>query len=411
MPRSVVAVALGRGISFLGDEVALLTLAFRAKQELGHFGVAAILIAGALPLLLLAPFAGLLVDRVRTRPVLVTATLAQAALCVSLAYAPTALLVPLLALLACGTAVSVPAWQALVPTLVAESQLSGAMGLLQSVTALAGIAGPFVGGILVATYGFHVPLLVDAASFLVLAAIPVALRLDRVPAGGEATTTSRSEALAGIRLILASPMLRALVALVTFFILAIGAINVVEIWFITTALHQGAFGYGLLGMSMGVGMLVTAALAGRIATRFRRPERLFVVGCVWLCVGITAFGLTTALWEACVLVFLVGVGNALVNVNAMVLLTSNSTDEARGRVFAAINGAFSAAQIVALSIGGLLLFEFAPRSIILAGGVASAVALALTVRPVLRAGQPRTDGVPDSAEGALGALGAHPVTA
>jgi len=75
-----------------------------------------------------------------------------------------------------------------------------------------------------------------------------------------------------------------------------------------------------------------------------------------------------------------------VNVNAMVLLTTNSTDEVRGRVFAAINGTVSAAQIVALSVGGLLLFAFAPRSIIVAGGVASAIALALTIRPVLRAG-------------------------
>jgi MFS family permease len=383
---------VGRGISFLGDEVALLTMAFRAKSELGHFGVASILIAGALPLLLLAPFAGLLVDRVRTRPLLVSATLAQAGLCVALAYAPSVLLVPLIALLACGTAVAVPAWQALVPTLVAESQLSSAMGLLQSVQALAGIAGPFVGGLLVATYGFHVPLLVDAASFLVLAAVPVALRVDRVPSGAAERTSTRSEAFAGVRLILASPMLRSLVALVVFFILAIGAINVVEIYFITTALHQGAFGYGLLGMSMGVGMLVTAALSGRIARRFHRPERLFVAGCAGLCVGITAFGLTTSLWEACTLVFFVGVGNALVNVNAMVLLTTNSTDEVRGRVFAAINGTVSAAQIVALSIGGLLLFAFAPRPIIIAGGVASVVALALTATPVLRAGTPR-DGV------------------
>lgn len=202
-----------------------------------------------------------------------------------------------------------------------------------------------------------------------------------------------TEAFAGVRLILGNPMLRSILALVTLFVLAIGAINVVEIYFITTALHAGARGYGLLGMSMGAGMLVTAALAGRIARRFRRPERLFVAGCVGLCVGITVFGLTTQLWEAAVLLVFVGAANALVNVNAMVLITTSSTDEIRGRVFSAINGTVSAAQILALSIGGLLLFAFAPRPIIIVGGLVSAVALGATVRPVLRAGATRASAI------------------
>jgi hypothetical protein len=145
LPSSIPAIALGRGVSFLGDEVALLAMAFRAKAQLGHFGVAAILIAGTLPLLVLSPFAGLLVDRLRTRPLLVTVTLLQAGLCVALAYSSPVMLVPLIALLACGTVVASPAWSALVPTLIESAQLPSAMGLLQSAQAIAGIAGPFVG--------------------------------------------------------------------------------------------------------------------------------------------------------------------------------------------------------------------------------------------------------------------------
>jgi MFS family permease len=386
LPRSVVAIGVGRGVSFLGDEVALLAMAFRAKAQLGHFGVAAILIAGALPLLLLAPFAGLLVDRVRTRPLLVGVTLVQAGLCVALAFSSSALLVPLIALLACGTVVSSPAWQALVPTLVEESQLSSAMGLLQSFAAFAGIAGPFVGGTLVAWYGFHVPLLVDAASFLVLAAIPLALRVDRVPTGAASGGLSMTEAFAGVRLIFDNAVLRALLVLAVLFVLALGVINVVEIYFITTALHAGARGYGLLGLCMGTGMLVVGMLSGPIAQRFPRPERLFVAGCIGLCAGILAFGLTDELWQACVLLLFTGACNALLNINAMVLITTHSTDEVRGRVFSAVQGTVSAAQIAALSIGGLLLLAFAPRPIIIVGAIASAVALCFTIAPVLRAG-------------------------
>jgi hypothetical protein len=55
LPRSISAIAIGRAISFLGDEVALLAMAFRAKAQLGHLGVAAVLIAGTIPFFAAGP--------------------------------------------------------------------------------------------------------------------------------------------------------------------------------------------------------------------------------------------------------------------------------------------------------------------------------------------------------------------
>ncbi len=383
LPASVYAIAAGRAVSFLGDEIAVLAIAFRAKAELGHFGVAAVLMAGFLPLLVLSPFSGLLVDRVRTRPILVGVSLLQAALCVGLAWSGAALLVPLVALLACGTSLSQPAWSALVPSLVTDAQLPKAQGLLQSGQALAAVGGPFLGGLLVGLYGFHVPLVIDAASFVVLCSVPLALRLDRVPSGlGQ--SFSWPDAFAGVRLIARQPLLRAIVTLAACFVITLGVVNVAEIFFVTTALHAGPLGYGLLGLSMGSGMLLTSALAGRLAARFR-PEAIFTVGCVSLCGTILAFGCATMYWEAAVAVFLAGAANALINVVVMVLLTRNAADEVRGRVFAAVNGVVSAAQIGAIGAGGLLLLAVAPRTIIVGGAVASVVALCLTVGPVLRA--------------------------
>jgi MFS family permease len=386
MTRKLYAIAAGRAVSFLGDEVALLAMAFRAKAELGHFGVAAILIAGMVPLLVFAPLSGLLVDRVRTRPLLVAVSALQAATCVALAYSGAQLLVPLIFLLACGTALSAPAWQALVPTLVSDEQLPSAMGLLQSTTATAGIAGPFLGGLLVGAFAFHVPLLLDAGSFALLACIPVLFGVDRRPVwrGGRDV---RHEAFAGFSLIARSTVLRSLVILVTFFILTLGMVNVVEIWFVTGSLHAGPLGYGMLGACLAGGMLVAGIASGWIARRFGRPEVVFVLGCAGLCLGILGFGLTHALWEAAVAIAFTGICNGAVNVNVMVLLTRSSLDEVRGRVFAAVQGTVGAAQIAALACGGLLLSSFPSdaRSIILLGAAASVVVLSATVRPVLRA--------------------------
>lgn len=385
MPHKVHAIAAGRAVSFLGDEVALLAMAFRAKAELGHFGVAAILIAGMLPLLAFSPISGLIVDRVRTRPLLVAVSSLQAAVCVALAYSSAALLVPLVFLLACGTALASPAWQALVPSLVSDEQLPSAMGLLQATTATAGIAGPFLGGLLVGTFAFHVPLLADGASFAILASVPLLFGIDRRPVA-DSTRGARRDAFAGFSLIAGSDVLRSLVVLVTFFILTLGMINVVEIWFVTGALHAGPLGYGLLGACLAGGMLVAGVASGAIARRFSRPEVVFVAGCAGVCAGIVAFGLTHAMWEAAIAIAFTGVCNGVLNVNAMVLLTRNSHDAVRGRVFAAVQGTVGAAQIAAMACGGLLLSSFPTdaRTIILAGAAASVVALCATVRPVLR---------------------------
>ena len=383
-PASVRAIAAGRALSFLGDEVALIAMLFRGRAELGHAGVALVLAAGMVPLLALAPVAGLLVDRVRARPLLVATCLVQGATCVGLAWSTTATLLPLVAILACGTAIASPAWQALVTVLVDDEQLPAAVGLLQSANAAAGVLGPFVGGLLLGTFGFHIPLILDAVTFGALACIPVVLRVDRVPERTGRGTT-RSEALVGFARIARDPVLRALVVLATCLICTLGVVNVVELLFITGPLHAGPLGYGLLGSCMAVGMLAVGMSAGTISRRVPSPPKLFAAGCVGLCVTVGLLGLTFSLWQAASILLVTGAANGLVNISFGVLLTRRSPNEVRGRVFAAVQAAVGAAQISSMVIGGALLLAFAPRSIILGGAGASVIAVAAAIAPVLRA--------------------------
>ena len=383
LPRPVYAIAGGRAISFLGDEIALLAIAFRASSQLGHLGFAAVLIAGSLPLVALAGPAGLLVDRVRTKPLLVIVSVIEAVICVALAFAPSGALIPLVALLACGTSVVSPAWQALIPTIVAKEKLPAAYGLLQSSAALGSLMGPAIGGLLVGNFGFSTPLVIDALSFLALGLVAATLSVDRVP-GGAGQGISWRAATEGFRLVARNPMLRALLTSVLAFILTLGVANVSEIFFVRTVLHAGPTAYGVLGVATGLGTIITSAFAQKISQRFVRPERIFVTGCVLLCVTLFAFALSRSMFIAAPLSFVIGVGSALLNVNAVLLLSTHSTPDTRGRIFAATQGTISAGTIVAVGIGGCLLTGLAPATVILGGSIASLVALALTAGPVLR---------------------------
>jgi MFS family permease len=79
------------------------------------------------------------------------------------------------ALLGVGQAINGTTWQAVVPSLVSKDDLIRATSIVQAGVTLAGIAAPALGGVLTGAYGTAVPLLVDAASFLLLGAVGVAV--------------------------------------------------------------------------------------------------------------------------------------------------------------------------------------------------------------------------------------------
>src|SRR3954454_16355294 len=102
--RDLRIAASARAVSFLGDEVALVALLLRIHDSGGGpRGVAALLLAAAIPTVVLAPWAGRVADRYDSRRVLVTCGFGQAALCVALAF--TTPIVAVLALVACLQAV------------------------------------------------------------------------------------------------------------------------------------------------------------------------------------------------------------------------------------------------------------------------------------------------------------------
>lgn len=360
----------------------MLALAFRAKAELGHLGVALVLVAGTVPMIVGAPWGGLLVDRVRTRPIVLVSLALQASVCLALASVRGWVDLALIATLAAAGVATGPAWSALVAELVGADGLTGAMGLLQTAQILASIAGPVLGGLAVASLGTTWPFVVDAASFVLLSVVVLVLRLDRRPVEAGSPRVG-GEAFAGIRLVGTNRGLRGVVAAFTAFIVAIGAINVVEIFLVTETLHASAAGYGLLGGCFGLGALTTAATAELQRAIVARVEFLLIGGCLGISAGMAVLGGASTLGFAALGAVLAGAGNGMVNVHGVVVILGRTPDAIRGRVMAAVQGIFGAASILGLLVGGLAATAFAPRSVILGAAAASVLATLVTLRPML----------------------------
>ncbi|ADB35436.1 major facilitator superfamily MFS_1 [Kribbella flavida DSM 17836] len=374
-----------RALSYAGDAVALVALTLRVSADSGpsSFAMTGLLLAFALPTVLMVPFAGRIVDSLDSRTVLVSASLLQAAAGAGLALADgLAATLALVCVLQVGQAVAGPAWAALIPRIVGEELIGRATGASQALTGVATIAGAGMGGLLVAWQGDTGALLVNAATFLGLAVVAWLVRTRRRPdPGGPAYAGG---ALAGVRSLLGDQLLRVLVPGLWLFILAAEALNVVEVYLLTGDLGLGPVGYGLIGAGQGVGAVAGAWCTGRLGAD--RARALAVVAGTAL---IGAAALLMGLTQILVLVALgaVGMGFAagVLNTGTSTLVVTRTPEALRGRVIAALAGSTRACSLVALLLGGAAGALLGPRGTFLASGAACVLLAVVMVVPVLSA--------------------------
>jgi len=366
------------GLSSFGDYLALTTLTLRMEQTGSGWAVAFLLLASLIPPVILAPLAGWVVDRLETVHVLVVTALLQAIVAVLLAAStgvvPT---IGLAFLLGAGIAPTQPALFALLPRAVGEERTTEANAYLEVARWGGAALGPVLAAVLISTIGGRPTLLVNAATFLAVAALGPLLRVRRPPEPvPEGEKSPRGEAIAGIRHLLSDPLLRAVVPIVGLLVVFAAADNIAEVFFAVRVLDSGATGYGVLVTTWTLGMMI-----GSISGRWLRPGWLAPIVPLFAVAGGAAVVVAAALawFPVAVLMFLVGgFANGIELVAVRSLLHKRVPDRLRGRAFAAYYGMIQAAQILALGAGGGFLVELlgSRMTMVVAGGGTALVGLA-----------------------------------
>jgi MFS family permease len=362
---------LSTALSSFGDYVALVALTIRVHDLTGSgLAVSALLVSGLLPLVVFAPLAGLLVDRVETTRLLWVTALAQAAIAAALAFTEALPLVLLLSfLLGTGFALVQPALFAAVPRAVGEDRTTPANATLEVARWGGASLGPLAGGALAATAGTKLALIADAATFLIVAAAMASLRLRRRPGRDEAEETGADRGMReGISYVARHRLLRLTFVVLGASVLFAAIDNVAEVFFAKNVLGAGDLGYGALIAAWTLGMVVVSL---RVARRIP-PERLALS----VMLGAAAVGAAVSVAAGfpmivlALLMFFVGGGaNALENVAMRSLIHRLTPDRLRGRVFSAYYGMVHAAHISALGLGGLLVNWIGARYSLLVAGL------------------------------------------
>jgi MFS family permease len=398
--HDVTLLAVLRGGSFLGDNVALVALYLRVAP-LGHsWAVAALAVAGSLPLVLLAPLAGHVVDRLPAKSLLSALGVVEGALALGLGYwHGLAATIGLMGALSVAIAFSMPGYGALLPAVVGDANVARVQGLMQAVQGAAAVGGPAIGGLLVGAVGQSWPLYLDAASFALAGGLTTLVRHDRRPSAATLVAQAASGGLmGGVTHVWRDDVLRPLLGNIVVFMLAIGMINVAEVFFVTRTLHGSALAYGLVGTAFGLGTIVGALGAGRLRQGPMNLATSLSVAVVVIGATIGAAGLVTRVAAIYPLLAVAGVALGVANVAAMTLFTLRTPEHLRGRMFAALNAATSGAEISSMAAGGAILILVAPRTVFQIGGVTATLS-ALILGPLALRASRRAHGI-ESASGA-----------
>jgi MFS family permease len=334
-----------------------------------------------LPVLLLAPYGGLVVDRVDKRRLLLGTQVAFAVLAALLGVLTLSGTIRLWMVLTIATALGVvnsvdnPARQAFVPEMVRPDELPNAVTLNSVITNAARAIGPAIAGILIVTVGVGECFLLNAASFLAVLVALATMRRSQLhparPAGhGPGQLLEGLRYVRGDRRLLVPLLMMAL----------IGALSY-EFQVVLPLLAQrdfagGADAYGYLTAAFGAGALAGGVLvAGRAAPGLRS-----VVAAAGM-FGVTLLGAaaTPQFWSELTVLAAAGAASVAFMSRGTSLLELTAVESMRGRVMALWAVALIGTTPIGGPVVGYVAEHAGPRWGLAVGGIAALVAAATVV--------------------------------
>jgi MFS family permease len=364
----------GQSISLVGTwmtRIATAWLVYRLTKSALLLGTVSF--AGQIPTFLLAPFAGVLVDRSNRRTVLIwTQTLAMLQ---SLALAALTLshrinIHEILALSVFQGAINafdMPGRQAFMSQMVEErNDLSNAIAINSSMVNLARLVGPSLAGIVIAATNEGWCFLIDGISYIAVIVSLVLMRVHVEAVKRHATSMSEQlrEGWAYVSTFIPVRSILLLFALVS--LMGMPYVVLMPV-FAAQVLHGGPHTLGFLMAAAGVGALVSA-LSLVMRKSVRGLLKMLPIAAASFGAGLFLFGLSNIVWISLALMVVVGFGMMQGLTASNTIIQTLVSEDKRGRVMSYYTMAFvGMAPFGSLLAGALAHWIGAPRTVMLTG--------------------------------------------
>ena len=372
-----------QGISFLGDYIFDTTLVvwiaavIARGQSWAPLAVSGVFVAISVPTLVIAPLAGVLVDRSDKRRMMMAMDLLRAILIAVLlgstgiigGFHPTtqiqlgSIYVVVFLATACAQFFG-PARFALLGDLVPEASRSQATSMSQVTASVSAIIGPPLAVPVLFVLGIQWALIANAFSFifsLILVSLVHAPVAARSSDSGD-KPDFLGELRKGFQFTFTNPLVRTMLISVFIVTLGVGALNALDVFFMIKNLNTAANLYGFLVSGLGLGVLVGAIVSGSVAPRLGL-RRVFWGSLIALGILLLIYARMTTFVGAVIVLFFAGFPEAAVNVAVAPLLLAAVPRALIGRVISlvgpitAIAGVLSAAGAAYLATSVLVGFH------------------------------------------------------
>jgi MFS family permease len=374
---------LGQLASSFGDTLHYIALVVLVFQLTGHgIAVAGLVAAEIVPVLVLGPIAGVVIDRFSRKSVLVGADLFRAGLAVSLLWPQGAWHAYLVAAgMAAGNTFFNPTVQAVIPVLTTEDQRLAANSVSWSTGRLVQILASAIVGGLIAVVGTGLAFALNAATFVFSAAMIASLRMP-ARAGQLGVGSTRglasyfADARAGLAYALRDRFVSRLLLVQGLASLATGATGAMLVVLAERHLGLPPAGFASLIGAIGFGALLGPLIPNALARDYRDARWLFVPYVI-RGIGDVLLAVFTPLPIALALLFIYGLNTS----TGMVVFNSTVQGAVpgavRGRVFTLLDVTWNAMRLISLAIGGIVVDAVGIQPLFWGGGTLLAITGAL----------------------------------
>ena len=374
----------GQVVSEIGDffnNIAVFSLAL-ANTGSGLV-VALILIARAIPAVTAGPIAGVLLDRLDRKRIMIASDLTRAVIALLFIFAIPHGRTWLLYVLSGGLMFASPFFTSgrasILPTIATKNDLHTANSLTQMTQWSTTTIGSFLGGLSVSMFGYKIAFVFNAISFLFSAWCIWHLHVER---GFKAERTDLAEDQVmrpwheykeGLRYMRSSPLILAIGLVAVGWATGGGAAQILFSIFAEQVFDRGPAGIGIIWGCAGIGLVCGAVFAHRIGRKlsFNGYKRTISICYVIHGAAYVLFSQSTSF--ALALIF-IGLSRAAVAVSSVLnfsQLLRHVSDEFRGRVFATIETWTWLTMMLSMGIAGLATVHISPRVIGAWSGVLS----------------------------------------
>jgi MFS family permease len=366
----------GQIVSEVGDHYNNVAVFALALSNTGSgLVVAGILISRAICAVLAGPIAGVLLDRVDRKRIMIISDLVRAVIAIlfilGVPQGRTWLLYVLSGALMFASPFFSSGRASILPTIATKHELHSANSLTQLTQWTTLTLGSFLGGTSVTQFGYKLAFLFNAVSFLFSAwcisrlHVENGFRAERSDVSGDKVVRPWHEYTEGLRYMKSSPLILGIGLVAVGWATGGGAAQILFSVFGEVVFHRGPAGIGTIWGCAGIGLVIGALVAHRIGKtisfeNYKRSVSICYVihgGSYVLFSQAKTFG-----WA----LFFIGLSRAAVAVSSVLNITQqlrHVSDEFRGRVFATIESWNWMTMMLSMAIAGLATSHVSPRII------------------------------------------------